>query len=68
MNRSTRLLLPMRNDNLVTRRTIIHEDIQQMRKCQKQQADCYDKHPRDLPNLKKGYTVRIKLQKLGEKK
>ena len=32
MNRSTRSLLPTRNDNLITRRTTIHYDRQQMRK------------------------------------
>ena len=68
MNRSTRSLLPTRNDNLVTRRTTIHEDKQQMRECQKQQADCYDKHAMELPYLNKGDIVRIKPQKLGEKK
>ena len=68
MNRSTRSLLPTRNYNLVTRRTTIHEDRQQMRECQKQQADCYDKHAMELPYLNKGDIVRIKPQKLGEKK
>ena len=66
MNRSTRSLLPTRNNNLVTRRTTIHEDRQQMRECQKQQADCYDKHAMELPYLNMGDIVRIKPQKLGE--
>ena len=68
MNRSTRSWLPTRNDNLVTRRTTIHDDRQQIRKYQKQQAGCYDTHARELPKLNKVDIVRIKSQNLGEKK
>ena len=68
MNSSTRSLLPMRNDNLITRLTTIHDDRQQMRICQKQQADYYDKHAREVSKLNKGDIVKNKPQKLGEKK
>ena len=49
MNRSMRSWLTISNDNLIIRRTTIHDDRKQMRNCQTQQADCYDKHARDLP-------------------
>ena len=52
MNRSTCSLLPTRNYNLITRRTTIDDDRQDKRKCQKR-ADCYDKHAKELPELKK---------------
>ena len=68
LNRSTRSLLPTRNNNLIKRRTTIHEDGKLIRKCLKQQADCYDKHAMELPKLNNCDIVRIKHQTLGEMK